>query len=54
MPPPPKPGNRHVPRAKTNAGHEKASLRRAATTDARDAPFTLVSSLQWARLSERL
>jgi hypothetical protein len=29
-------------------------LRRAAATDARDAPFSLVSSLQWARLSERL
>jgi hypothetical protein len=26
-------------------------LRRAAATDARDAPFSLVSSLQWARLS---
>jgi hypothetical protein len=29
-------------------------LRRAAATDARDAPFSLVSSLQWARLSQRL
>ena len=28
-------------------------LRRAAATDARDAPFSLVSSPQWARLSER-
>jgi hypothetical protein len=30
------------------------ALRRAAATDARDAPFSLVSSLQWARLPERL
>jgi hypothetical protein len=29
-------------------------LRRAVATDARDAQFSLVSSLQWARLSERL
>jgi hypothetical protein len=29
-------------------------LRRAAATDARDAPFSLVSSLQWARLPEQL
>ena len=29
-------------------------LRRAAATDAWDAPFSLVSSPQWARLSERL
>jgi hypothetical protein len=29
-------------------------MRRAAATDARDAPFSLVSSLQWARLPERL
>jgi hypothetical protein len=29
-------------------------LRRAAATDARDAPFSLFSSLQLARLPERL
>jgi hypothetical protein len=32
----------------------RTPLRRAAATDARDAPFSLVSSLQWARLPERL
>jgi hypothetical protein len=29
-------------------------LRRTAATDARDVPFSLVSSPQWARLPERL